>query len=90
MYTIDDVFYLDSYEPYTYRYEKEVLKFEVRSISISCNSKGIWIKKIRMCEVQNGKPIDHQHNIEFDAFGKTVFLTKEEAEAKLKEMKEDG
>jgi hypothetical protein len=33
----------------------------------------------------NGNTIDHQRNIEFDDFGKTVFLTREEAEAKLKE-----
>ena len=84
VYVIDDVFYLDSYKPYIYHYTKEVLEFMVRSISVSCNSKGFWTKKIRICQVKNGKTTDHQHNINFDDIGKTVFLTREEAEKALK------
>ena len=83
VYVIDDVFYLDSYKPYIYHYTKEVLEFMVRSISVSCNSKGFWTKKIRICQVKNGKTTDHQHNINFDDIGKTVFLTREEAEEAL-------
>ena len=88
VYQIDDVWYLDSREPYTYHYEKEVLEFVVRSVSISCNSKSVWTKKIRTCEIKNGKIIDHQHNIEFDEIGKTVFLTREEAERELERRKQ--
>lgn len=81
---IEDVWHLDDKATWKYHYEKEVLEFMVRSISISCNSKGIWCKKFRICEVWNGKTIDRQRNIEFKDFGKTVFLTREEAERALK------
>lgn len=40
------------------------------------------------CEVRNEKTIDNQRNIVFNDFGKTVFLTKEEAEKKLKECEQ--
>lgn len=83
---IEDVWHLDDRETWTYHYEKEVLEFMVRSISISCNSKGVWTKKIRICQVIDGKTIDHQRNIEFDEIGKTVFLSREEAEKALKEV----
>ena len=81
---IEDVWHLDDKETWTYHYEKEVVEFMVRSISISCNSKGKWTKKFRICEVRDGKVIDHQRNIEFDDFGKTVFLSREAAEKALK------
>ena len=81
---IEDVWHLDDKETWTYHYEKEVVEFMVRSISISCNSKGKWTKKFRICEVRDGKVIDHQRNIEFDDFGKTVFLSLEAAEKALK------
>ena len=84
---IEDVWHLDDRETWTYHYEKEVLEFMVRSISISCNSKGVWTKKIRICQVIDGKTIDRQRNIEFDEIGKTVFLSYEEAEKALR--KED-
>lgn len=82
---IEDVWHLDDRETWTYHYEKEVLEFMVRSISISCNSKGVWTKKIRICQVIDGKTIDCQRNIEFDEIGKTVFLSREDAEKTLKE-----
>lgn len=81
---IEDVWHLDDKATWKYHYEKEALEFMVRSISISCNSKGIWTKKFRICQVKNGKTIDHQRNIKFDDFGKTVFLTIEEAERALR------
>ena len=80
---IEDVWHLDDEATWKYHYEKEVLEFMVRSISISCNSKGIWCKKFRICEVRNGKTINCQINIEFKDFGKTVFLNREEAERAL-------
>ena len=84
---IEDVWHLDDKETWTYHYEKEVLEFMVRSISIFCNSKGRWTKTFRICEVENGKTINNQRNIDFDDFGKTVFLSCEEAKKKLKEYK---
>ena len=83
---VEDVWHLDDKETWTYHYEKEVVEFVIRSISISCNSKGKWTKKFRICEVRDGKIIDHQHNIEFDDFRKTVFPTREEAEKMLENM----
>lgn len=80
---IEDVWHLDDRETWVYHYEKEVVEFMIRSISISCNSKGKWTKKFRICEVRDGKVIDHQHNIEFDEVGKTVFLSREDAEKAL-------
>lgn len=64
---------------------KEVLEFKVRSISTHCNSKDERTMRARLCEVKNGKILDHQHDIRFKDFGKTVFLTREEAEKKLRE-----
>lgn len=87
---IEDVWHLDDKATWKYHYEKEVLEFIVRSIFISCNSKGVWTKKFRICEIKNGKTIDHQHNIEFIDFGKTVFFSREEAEQKLKEGVNNG
>lgn len=81
---IEDVWCLDDKETWTYHYEKEVIEFLVRSISISCNSKGVWTKKFRICRVINGKTVDHQRNIEFADFGKTVFFKRDEAERSLK------
>ena len=83
VYKIEDVWYLDSKEPWAFHYEKEVVEFIIRSISISCNSKGNWTKKFRICEIRNGKVIDSQRNVEFDELGKTIFFNKEEAEETL-------
>ena len=80
---IEDIWHLDDKETWTYHYEKEVVEFMIRSISISCNSKGKWTKKFRICEVRDGKVIDRQRNIDFDDFGKIVFPVKEDAESTL-------
>jgi hypothetical protein len=80
---IENVWHLDDKETWTYHYEKEVVEFMIRSISISCNSKGKWTKKFRICEVRDGKVIDRQRNIDFDDFGKIVFSVKEDAENTL-------
>lgn len=82
---VEDVWYLDDRKTWTYHYEKEVVEFMIRSISISCNSKGIWTKKFRICEIRDGKVIDRQQNIEFDDFGVTVFSVREQAEKSLKD-----
>jgi hypothetical protein len=90
LWKIEDVWHLDDRATWKYHYEKEIVEFMVRSISISCNSKGIWTKKFRICEVDNGKTIDKQRNIEFADYGKTVFLDRASAEAKLREMEGDN
>ena len=86
LWKIEDVWHLDDRATWKYHYEKEIVEFMVRSISISCNSKGVWTKKFRICEVQNGKTIDKQRNIEFGDYGKTVFLDRSAAGAKLRKM----
>lgn len=90
LWKIEDVWHLDDRATWKYHYEKEIVEFMVRSISISCNSKGIWTKKFRICEVQNGKTIDKQRNIEFGDYGKSVFLDRASAEAKLKGADDDS
>lgn len=81
---IENVWHLDDEKTHAYHYEREVLEFRVRSISISCNSKGIWTKKFRICEVINGKTTGCQRDVEFNDFGKTVFPFREDAEQVLK------
>lgn len=61
--------------------------YQITNIMISQNKKGAWTKKYRAMMLLNGKIIDSQINFSFDDIGKTVFLTKEEAEAALEKMK---
>lgn len=63
--------------------EKFISEFVVKSISIYCNSKGVWTKKFRIRKVINGKTVDVQKDIKLDDIGKTVYLTKEDAEKAL-------
>lgn len=86
---IDDVWYVDSIKPYAGRYEKEVVEYYIRSISISCNSKGVWTKKIRGRQIKDGKAIDYTRDFSFDDFGTRVFYTREDAEQKLEELKHE-
>ena len=84
----DEVWMIDKvFDSKKRQHKTEVCEFVVRSISVSCNSKNVWIKKFRICQVKDGKIISHQHNISFAEIGKTVFLSREKAEAKLKEGK---
>ncbi len=62
--------------------------YQITNIMISQNKKGVWTKKYRAMLLLNGKIIDNQLNFSFDEIGKTVFLTKEEAEQSLKQMGE--
>lgn len=68
----------------------DIMPYQITNITITQNKKGVWTKKYRAMEVQNGKTIDWQLNFEFDAIGKTVFLTREEAEKALSERSENG
>ena len=63
-----------------------IQSYQITNIMISQNKKGEWTKKYRAMFLLNGKIVDSQLNFSFDEIGKTVFLTKEEAEAKLKEV----
>lgn len=67
---------------------KGVQVYQITNIMISQNKKGEWIKKYRAMMLLNGRIVDSQLNFSFDDLGKTVFLTKEEAEQALKQMGE--
>ncbi len=77
---------------YSFGYDWQIAKdvvapYQITNITITQNKKGVWTKKYRAMRVINGKTIDCQLNFSFDDIGKTVFLTREEAEQKLKEGK---
>ena len=62
--------------------------YQITNISISQNKKGEWTKKYRAMRFKDGKTYDSQINFSFDEIGKTVFLTREEAEKALNERSE--
>lgn len=57
--------------------------YEITNVMINQNKKGEWTKKYRAMLLINGKTVDHQINFAFNDIGKTVFLTKAEAEKEL-------
>lgn len=69
---------------------KGVQTYQITNIMISQNKKGEWTKKYRAMMLLNGRIVDSQLNFSFDDLGKTVFLTKEEAEQALAERNEIG
>ena len=75
----DTVYVVDSW-----RVTDEPIPYQITNLTITQNKKGVWTKKYRAMWIKNGKTVDCQHNFEFAEIGKTVFLTKEEAEAKMK------
>jgi hypothetical protein len=77
---VGQVVYMDKYP---WQDEKEIEPFQITSISITCNKKGIWTKKFRANWVLDGRVRDWSHDPAFDDIGKTVFFTKEEAESVL-------
>lgn len=78
---VDDVVYTYKRE---WRKEDGIVPYQITNITITQNKKGIWTKKYRAMQLINGKTIDWQVNFSFDELGKTVFLTKEDAEKALK------
>lgn len=71
---------------YDWQKAKDVIApYQITNITITQNKKGVWTKKYRAMRILNGKTIDRQLNFSFDEIGKTVFLTKEEAENRVKE-----
>lgn len=65
----------------------KIVPYQITNITITQNKKLEWTKKYRAMEVMNGKTIDWQLNFAFDEIGKKVFLTKEEAEKRIEEIK---
>lgn len=63
-----------------------IREYQITNIMISQNKKGEWTKKYRAMMLLDGKTIDYPINFAFDDIGKTVFLTREEAEKALAEM----
>lgn len=63
-----------------------IREYQITNIMISQNKKGEWTKKYRAMMWLDGKTIDCPINFAFDDIGKTVFLTKAEAEKALAEM----
>ena len=57
--------------------------YQVTSISVTQNKKGIWTKKFRVNWVYNGRVTTDSHNPAFEDIGKTVFFSREAAEATL-------
>jgi hypothetical protein len=85
---VGDILYAQHWHWGTY-IKGDIMPYQITNITITQNKKGVWTKKYRAMEVQNGKTIDWQLNFEFDAIGKTVFLTREEAEKALAERREN-
>lgn len=65
--------------------EDSVSAYQITNLLISNNKKGVWTKKYRAMWLVNGKIVEAQINFGFDEIGKTVFFTREEAEAALEE-----
>lgn len=82
---VGDIVYAPHWHWGTY-IKGDIMPYQITNITIAQNKKGIWTKKYRAMEIKNGKTIDWQLNFEFDEIGKTVFLTKEEAEKAIAEM----
>lgn len=68
------------YEVFYSEYEARILEMKVEQITIQ-NTINYWCRTTSLCLYNYGL-------IKNEYFGKTVFLTKAEAEAKLKELKE--
>jgi hypothetical protein len=64
---------------------KEIIiePYQVTSISITCNKKGVWTKKFRANWIYNGRVTTDSHDPAFDDIDKTVFFSREAAEAVL-------
>lgn len=69
------------HEPW--RDEVLIEPYEVTSILISQNKKGIWTKKFRANWLYNGRVTTISQDIEFDEIGESAFFAKEDAERLL-------
>lgn len=66
--------------------ESGIVPYQITNFIITENKNGEWTQKYRAMQLKNGKTIDWQLNFDFNMLGKTVFLTRAEAEAKLREV----
>ena len=64
-----------------------VERHQITNLMIAQNKKGNWTKKYRAMMFVNGKTIDAPLDFSFDEIGKKVFLTREEAEQAVKDMR---
>ena len=76
-------------EGWWWRDGKDIVAYQITNITITQNKKGEWTKKYRAMRFENEKTVDKQLNFSFEEIGKTVVLTKEEAEKALKERSEE-
>lgn len=68
-------------------YKDYIAKYQITSITITQNKKGVWTKKYRAMKMVNGKTINSQINFGFHEINEDVFLTYEEAEKALEKIK---
>lgn len=61
-----------------------IAAYQITNITITQNKKLEWTKKYRAMEIKKGKTIDWQLNFSFDELGEGIFLTRQEAEMKVK------
>ena len=72
-----------------WRKEDGIVPYQITNLTITQNKKGEWKKKYRAMWLVDGKTRDRALDFGFDEIGKTAFLTREAAEAAIKE-KENG
>lgn len=65
-----------------------IVPYQITNLTMTQNQKGEWTKKYRAMQLKKGKTIDWQLNFDFNMLGKTVFLSRAEAKAKLREMRD--
>lgn len=66
------------------KWDEFVTEYQVTNFFISQNKKGEWAKKYRAMKFFDGKTSAWRLDFSFDEIGKTVFLSREEAEEALK------
>lgn len=66
--------------------DTKVVPFQITNFTITQNKKGKWTKKYCAMQIIDGKTSPNRRCFAFEDIGKTIFLTKAEAEQKLKEL----
>lgn len=61
--------------------------YQITNLLITQNKKGVWTKKYRAMWIKDGNTVDAQFNFDFTDIGKTVFLSRVEADQALAEKK---
>ena len=82
----DTVYYINTF----YQKNPIITKCEVDALHITSGKNQLGHKKPSYALVRNASMKSLSTRIKFEDFGKTVFLTKEEAEEKLKELNKNG